>query len=137
MSMNRRKHGSIWIRIVGVLVLLLGFIHVAATATVYSLGFNTLSNGNNYVFLFMYVSTGLACIGTGLLVVFGSFGLARARKWARITTAGAAVFVLLLGITAPFAMSDNPFAYAILAVAVLLIIPLIIYRKDFSERCLN
>lgn len=124
-----RKQGSIWIRIVGILLIILGCIHVAATTIVYSMGFDKLPNGNNYVFLYMYVSTGLACIAAGSLVVFGSYRLYQ-EKWARVTTGGATVFTLLLGISAPLAMSDNPFAYAMLMVSFLLIIPQIIYRKE-------
>lgn len=69
-----------------------------------------------------------AVIFAGLLIIYGSRGLGIAERWAWTTTFAAGVFVTLLGIGAILTMSDNPFAYLTLILAVVEVVPLVIIR---------
>jgi len=87
----------------GWIVFSLGVIHTANTIL---------------VFLFMYIATGLACLlaGSGMLISVKKE--IRDFNVSRHLFMISAIFMLLLGIGAPIAMSNNPFGYISLIVGV-------------------
>lgn len=131
--MDRRNRGSQWVLIAGILTVLLGLIHVAATPVIFSTMSDQLSAADKLTFLYMYIATGAAVIFVGWLIMYGSRGLRTSERWAWITTLAAGVFMSLLGIGAILAMSDNPFAYLTLVFAALELVPLWLYRHDFQQ----
>jgi uncharacterized membrane protein HdeD (DUF308 family) len=132
-TMDRRNRGSQWVLIAGILTVLLGLIHVAATPVIFSTMSDQLSAADKLTFLYMYIATGAAVIFVGWLVMYGSRGLRTSERWAWITTLAAGVFMSLLGIGAILAMSDNPFAYLTLVFAALELVPLWLYRQEFQQ----
>jgi len=101
----------------GWLAFALGVIHTSATLVVVK-QVALLDANFKGTFLFMYVAAGLGCLlaGSGML-------LSTTRELVKFQTSHhifliSATFMLLLGIGAPFAMSNNPFGYISLAVGV-------------------
>ena len=101
----------------GWLAFALGVIHTSATLVVVK-QVALLDANFKGTFLFMYVAAGLGCLlaGSGML-------LSTTRELVKFQTSHhifliSATFMLLLGIGAPIAMSDNPFGYISLAVGV-------------------
>lgn len=95
----------------------LGVIHTGATIVIVK-QVAMLDAQFKGTFLFMYVAAGLGCL------LAGSTMLIATSKEIRDTNASnriymiSSLFMLLLGIGAPFAMSDNPFGYISLFVGV-------------------
>jgi hypothetical protein len=104
-------------KIGGHIVLVLGVIHVVFTPVVLIklTGFDPAFKGT---FLFMYESAGVSLwlAGISMLIVSG-------RESERLNLSNhiymiSAVFMLLMGIGAPIAMSSNPFGYLSLIIGV-------------------
>jgi len=101
----------------GWLAFALGVIHTSATFVIVK-QVAPLDPNFKGTFLFMYIAAGLGCLlaGSGML-------LSTTRELVKFQTSHhifliSATFMLLLGIGAPFAMSNNPFGYISLAVGV-------------------
>jgi hypothetical protein len=88
----------------------LGIIHTGVTIMVVK-NTATLNAGLRGTFLFMYVAAGLGCLlaGSGMLLSTGKE--LRNFKGANHIFLISATFMMLLGIGAPIAMSNNPFGY--------------------------
>jgi len=69
-------------------------------------------------FLFMYLAAGLACLLAGSTMLVATSKEIRDFKSANPIFVIPATFMLLLGIGAPIAMSDNPFGYISLVTGV-------------------
>lgn len=101
----------------GWIAITLGVIHTANTILVIR-DSTVLGKGWQSIFLFMYVTTGLGCLlagGSMLLSVKKEIQDFRASHDIFMISA---LFLLLLGIGAPIAMSNNPFGYISLIVGV-------------------
>jgi len=101
----------------GWIVFSLGVIHTANTILVVR-NSAVLGKGWQGIFLFMYIATGLACLlaGSGMLISVKKE--IRDFNVSRHLFMISAIFMLLLGIGAPIAMSNNPFGYISLIVGV-------------------
>jgi hypothetical protein len=119
------------LKIAGILVLILGIIHICATPLVLH-QMNLLPLMQKLCFLFMFVCTGLATILIGWLQYF----LARQSK---IDLKSATILkvsiwlMLLIGIGAVATMWNNPFAYISLLIALYELIILISLPKPYLE----
>lgn len=131
--MQRRQIGSYWVLAAGILIAILGMIHNAATKEVYYSGYDKLPMHHGWVFIYMFVVVGTAGIFAGGLVIYCSFGLRRSEKWSWIIALGVGVFMLTLAGGAVMVMPGNPFAYIGLALAILEILPLIVYHSEFNR----
>ena len=132
--MDKRKVGSIWVLIIGILIIILGLIHNAATSIVFHMGsFEKLPKEDGLVFIYMYVATGTAVIAAGLLTIYCSFALKKSERMAWTITIAVCIFMILLGIGAIITMTDNPFAYIMLVLPLLEIIPLLNYKNEFIK----
>jgi len=69
-------------------------------------------------FLFMYVAAGVGCLLAGSIMVLSTTKQIRNFTPANHIFLISSIFMLLLGIGAPIAMSTNPFGYLSLAVGV-------------------
>jgi small-conductance mechanosensitive channel len=131
--MDKRQFGSWWVFIVGVLIALLGVIHVAATPAIFSTMSEQLYAADLLATLYMFIATGAATIFVGLLIMYSSRGLKAAERWAWTISIAAGAFMLVVGAGAVLTMWDNPFAYLAFALAVLELVPLRLYGKDFRQ----
>lgn len=131
--MQRRQIGSYWVLAAGVLIVILGMIHNAATKDVYYSGYDKLPLHHGWVFIYMFLAVGTAVIFAGGLVIYCSFGLRRSERWSWIIALAVGVFVVILGSGAMIIMPGNPFSYIGLALAILEILPLIIFYNEFTN----
>lgn len=92
----------------------LGVIHVGATIVI-APGASVIGPGWFSTFLFMYVAAGLGCLLAGTVMLFSTAKAIRNMKTTNQLFLVSALFMLLLGIGAPIAMSSNPFGYISLA----------------------
>lgn len=101
----------------GWISLLLGVIHSIATVVVAP---SATSLGNDWfgTFIFMYVSTGLACLLAGGGMLMSTAKSIEDTKMANQLFLFSSLFMLVLGIGAPIAMSNNPFGYISLVLGV-------------------
>jgi|GEM_PF-1637651 len=120
-------------RIAGWIAFSLGMIHSANTFFVIRdvVQFDAMWRG---IILFMYIGAGLGCLLAG-----GGMLLSTAVSIQKTTVAHhiyliSAIFMLLLGIGAPIAMSFNPFGYISLAEGVFAVaVALLRYRYSGKE----
>lgn len=101
----------------GWISLLLGVIHSIATVVVAP---SATSLGKDWfgTFIFMYVSTGLACLLAGGGMLMSTAKSIEDTKTANQLFLFSALFMLVLSIGAPIAMSNNPFGYISLVLGV-------------------
>ncbi len=101
----------------GWISLLLGVIHSIATVVVAP---SATSLGNDWfgTFIFMYVSTGLACLLAGGGMLLSTSKAIEGMRPSNQLFLFSALFMLVLGIGAPIAMSNNPFGYISLVLGV-------------------
>ncbi len=132
--MEKKKRASQWVFVAGILIIILGLIHIAATPMVFCMDFGKLPTKVGLAFIYVFVATGVAVVFAGLLAVYGSIGIKRSERMARPLAVGVGVFMLFVGVGAVITMSDNPFAYMGLVLALVEIVPLWIYRQDLAIR---
>jgi magnesium-transporting ATPase (P-type) len=131
--MQRRQTGSNWVLAAGILIAILGMIHNAATKEVYYSGYDKLPLHHGWVFIYMFLLVGTAVVFAGGLVVYCSFGLRRSERWSWSIALGVGVFMVILVSGAVMVMPGNLFAYIGLALALMEILPLIIFHKEFTN----
>lgn len=102
-------------KIAGIIIMLLGIIHVSATPVIFG-----LFKGNSHsdlASLYMFIMVGVSTFFVGWLQVFALKRITDDSGYGKILEASM-VFITGLGIGAVAAMWTNPFAYISLAVAV-------------------
>lgn len=117
-------------RIAGWIAISLGVIHSANTWFVIGdiAGFDAVWRG---IILFMYVAAGLGCLLAGGVMLLSTATSVQKTKAAHHIYLISAIFMLLLGMGAPIAMSSNPFGYVSLAVGVFAVaVALLRYRHS-------
>ena len=132
--MDIKQRGSRWVLIAGILIALLGLIHIAATPYIYPSFAMQLAAGHEFVFLYMFIATGIAVIFIGLLIMYCSRGLKTNEPWARTIALAAGLFMLILGICAVLAMAGNPFAYLTVVFSIVELLPLWLYRRELRQK---
>ncbi len=95
----------------------LGTIHTSATIVIVD-QVAMLDPQFKGTFLFMYVATGLGCLLAGSSMLVSTTKEIRGTRTANHIFTISSTFMLLLGIGAPIAMSDNPFGYISLVTGV-------------------
>lgn len=131
--MDNRKRGSRWVLVTGVLITVLGLIHVAFTPSIFQTLSSQLDVYSTWVQVYMFAATGAAVIFAGLLIVYASRGLKTSEGWARSLALWSGLFSLLLGGGAVAAIPGSPFALMLLLVSSAEIIPLWLYRREFRQ----
>lgn len=126
--MDKRQRGSQWVFVAGMFIAALGLIHLAATPVIFPSIALQLFQADQFVFLYMYLSTGTAVVFVGLLTIYSARGLRRAEPWAWTLALATGGFMLLLGVGAVLSMANNPFAYLTLVLALVELTPLWLYR---------
>jgi hypothetical protein len=107
----------------------LGVIHLCVTIMIVK---NTVALEAQWrgTFLFMYVAAGLGCLLAGSAMLLSTAKQIRNFMPSNHIFLISAIFMLLLGIGAPVAMSNNPFGYISLAVGVFaMAVALLRYRQ--------
>jgi len=95
----------------------LGVIHTSATIVIVK-QVAMLDPQFRGTFLFMYVAAGLGCLLAGSTMLFSTAKEIRSFNISNQLFLVSSAFMLLLGIGAPIAMSNNPFGYISLATGV-------------------
>ena len=104
-------------KIAGWIAFALGVIHTSATIVIVK-QVALLDTQFKGTFLFMYVAAGLGCLLAGSAMLVATSKEIRDYKPANHIFIISSIFMLLLGIGAPIAMSDNPFGYISLVTGV-------------------
>jgi hypothetical protein len=104
-------------KIAGWIAFALGLIHTSVTIMVVK-QVAMLDPQFRGTFLFMYVSAGLGCLLAGSTMLLSTAKEIRNFNVSNLIFLISSVFMLLLGIGAPIAMSNNPFGYISLATGV-------------------
>ena len=108
----------------------LGVIHTINTIFVVR-DSTVLGKGWHGIFLVMYIAAGLGCLLTGGVMLLSAKKELQDFRVSHDFFMIAAIFMLLLGIGAPIAMSNNPFGYISLIVGVFATaVALLRYKKQ-------
>jgi hypothetical protein len=113
----------------GWLAFALGVIHTGATLVVVKQVAQLDANFKG-TFLFMYVAAGLGCLLAGSTMLLSTAKEIRDSNVSNQIFLVSSAFMLLLGIGAPIAMSNNPFGYISLTTGVFAIAVSILRLKD-------
>jgi hypothetical protein len=104
---------------------LLGVVHCAAAGVVLPAVLAKLPPGDARAMEYMFIATGGAAIFLGGLICYCARMLLRGAMWAHPMGACSAGCMTLFGAGAISMMPDNPFAYLMLAAALLTLVPLL------------
>jgi hypothetical protein len=121
-------------RIAGWIAFSLGVIHLANTYFVIRdvANLNAIWRGT---ILFMYIAAGLGCLLAGGGMILSTAGAIQKTSTSHHIYLISAIFMLLLGIGAPIAMSFNPFGYISLAVGVFAVaVAILRYRHSVVSK---
>lgn len=116
-----------WLFLDGILIVLLGFIHLGFAPNVYSNISSKLELATALAMTYMFVAAGLSLLLAGWIVIINSFKFAGRDRSARTMVIAVGVYILLAGIGAVIAMPANVFSFILLGLAVLEILPIIIF----------
>jgi hypothetical protein len=95
----------------------LGVTHTCYTVIIIK-QLSLLNQGLQGTFLFMFVATGIGCLFSGGVMFLSTTKEIRELKTSNQLFLISSFFMMLLGVGAPIAMSDNPFGYISLALGV-------------------
>jgi len=120
--------------VVGVLIIILGLIHISYTPILYKdIASIPLDPDNLNTYLYMFVATGASLLLAGVLVVYSVKGLKRNNHLAWVVSLTVGIYILLLGIGAVVTMhGGNPFAYIMLVLAVLEMFTLLLIKRSIA-----
>lgn len=119
-------------RFAGVIALFLGVAHETYTVWFVS-EIKNLPQAWQGLVLYMYLATGLACFLAGATMLLSSSKSVQNWRLSNHIYFISAIFMLVLGIGAPIAMSDNPFGYISLAGGVFSVaVGVLRYRQSMS-----
>ncbi len=119
-------------RIAAAIALFLGLAHETYTVWFISEVKNIPQAWQGLV-LYMYLATGLSCFLAGATMLLSGSKLVQNWRLSNHIYFISATFMLLLGIGAPIAMSDNPFGYISLAGSVFSVaVGVLRYRQPMS-----
>lgn len=116
-------------RTAGWIAFALGVIHTSATVVIVK-QVVMLDPQFKGTFLFMYVAAGLGCLLAGSIMLLSTAKEIRDFKVSNQIFLVSSTFMLLLGLGAPIAMSDNPFGYISLAAGVFAVSVSLIRLKE-------
>jgi hypothetical protein len=123
--MQRMRMRYLLVAIGGAGTALLGVIHCAATGVVLPPILAKLPPDDAQAMAYMFIATGVAVFYLGGLIWYSARQLQGGAAWARPVCLSAAILTTLLGAGAVAPMPDNPFAYLMLALALLALVPLL------------
>jgi hypothetical protein len=129
---DRRTLAVGWIHTVGILLIVLGMIQCAAAPLILQAPLTLLLPADAHAVLFMYLTTGFVIFFSGMLTLFCIKGFKREEFWAWPLAWRLAIFNLILGLASVVAMLTNPFSHVLLLFAILYMIPLWMYKPEFS-----
>ena len=133
--MNRRKFIGWWVLVTGVIIALIGIIHVSFTPVMYQQMLNDETLDERVKekapgFAYFFAFSGFAVVYAGLLTAYSSIGLKKSEKWAWITAGSAGLFLAIGGISAiTFAKFENPMIYAMSISAISNVLLLLIFHR--------
>lgn len=130
--MNQLIKYSKWVYFSGISIIILGIIHLSAAFIIYPQIKHMLPSGESLTFLDMFLSTGIAVVFAGILIIYSSRSLKNSEQWAWNISLASGLFMLLLGVASVVFMYDNPFAYLTVVLAVIELIPLFLCKRIYN-----
>ena len=130
--MDRRKFISRWILVTGIIIAVIGILHISFTPAMYQqmLKDQTLKE-KALGFAYFFAFCGFAVLYAGLLTIYSWLGLRKSEKWAWVIAISAGLFVALGGISAiAFAKFGNPLIYVMSISAILNLFLLLILHRS-------
>ena len=121
----------LWIKAAGIFLIALGCIHVAASPFVLH-SYNNLNEVQTLEFLFMFITSGLGVILCGIVTLLELRLLKQKSKQAWIVLMVCSVYSTIMGIGAVATMMYNPFAYIMFFCGILLLVPVLIAKKEIE-----
>jgi hypothetical protein len=110
----------------------LGSIHTVFTLQIVN-DVASLEKDWQSAMIFMFVGTGLGCLLAGGNMLLSSARQIRKLKASHHVFLISSIFMLLLGIGAPIAMSDNPFGYLTLASGLFAVCLALLRYADYKK----
>ena len=128
--MDRRKIISRWILITGIIIALIGILHISFTPAMYQQMLKDEAVKDKAAgFAYFFAFCGFAVLYAGLLTIYSFFGLKKSQNWARPIAISAGLFVAIGGISAvALAKFGNPLIYVMCISAISNLFLLLIYR---------
>ena len=111
----------------------LGIIHLCYTYILTGT-LKNLDPGFKGIFLYMYITAGLACILAGMMIMLATEKGIRKMSVSNHIFLICSIFMLLLGIGAPVAMKGNPFGYISLATGAFMTTVALLRYRYHSEK---
>jgi hypothetical protein len=130
-----RKFISRWILVTGIIIALIGIIHISFTPVMYQQMINDETidetlKGRAPGFAYFFAFCGFAIFYAGLLTIYSSFGLKKSEKWALLIAISAGLFVALGCISAIiFAKFGNPLIYVTSICAISNVLLLLFFHR--------
>jgi hypothetical protein len=114
-----------WTLIVGLLIIVLGFVHILST-------FFFFKNINHSMLpgIFMFVATGLSVVLCGSLTIYCSKIFVTAEQVSSNILKMVLLYFYVISIGAIITMMNNPFPYIMLILSVSLTIPILTKQKE-------
>ena len=129
--MDRRKFISRWVLVTGIIIALIGILHISFTPAMYQQMLkDQMLKDKAPGFAYFFAFCGYAVLYAGLLTIYSFFGLKKSEKWARPIAVSADLFVAIGGISAiAFAKFGNPLIYVMCISAVSNLFLLLIFHR--------
>jgi hypothetical protein len=130
-TMNFHSRTILWVWGSGIGSAIAGLAHLFTIPLFYPL-YDPLETRPRQIFLSGFISTGLAILTAGILLMYLCQYLKQGRPWAWTIATGTCVFIFSLGIIAMIPTVSNAIGYLVLAAGLAGLIPLLIFRQEFS-----
>lgn len=130
--METSSRPGTWAMWSGFAAIILGLAHLITTPLFYPL-YDLLDRHPRQIFLYVFLSTGLALIAAGLLLVNCASFLKQGLSWAWRIALGASGFITAIGVLAVIAMSRNAIAFLSLLTGLAGLVPLLVSGKEFTR----
>ena len=126
--LNAKVTGQ-WLFIDGILVAVLGLIHLGFAPTVYSDIASEFELGMSLALIYMFIVAGLSLVLAGWIVLISARKFIKRDRLAGTMIVTVGVYILVGGLGAVMAMPRNVFSYILLGLGVMEILPAIFYWK--------
>ena len=129
MSDSANKFGF-WIRLAGVLNVVLGIIHCLAAPYVFSTEFVQVTPDERVTAIWAFLATGGAVILSAAVLLNASAAIRRGDASLWSLAVGASLFLFAISFSGVLLFPENPFTFVGSAMALAGFVPLLLYRRS-------
>ncbi len=131
-NMNKKKLLRVWSLVGGILFALIGVLHTAVTPMVYR-GFSAVMPDRALKVAFVFGVMGAYIVFSGWLMVYASWGLSKAERWAWTVTLGNGACNSLAGLGAVVVGFRNPLVLIWFALALSMSVLATVFYKEYHR----